>query len=230
MPSTVEQLVNRMVLTWERRQRSEEETEAQEEPRQSPVITISRDHATGQGRQLAQMVASRLGFEVVGRDLVEAIAAEARVRQQVVESLDEHVRSKIQEYITGEFESGGMTGSEYLSHLSRIVLTLGQHGRVIIVGRGAQFILDPHRTLRVRLTAPLEERIRQVARKRQITERDARAEILFEDSQRAAFCHQHFNRDIARPEEYDLILNYSTLHLELCAEIVERAFRSRFNL
>jgi len=109
-----------------------------------------------------------------------------------------------------------------------VVLTLGRHGKGVIIGRGAQYILDPAQTLRVRAYAPLDVRVRRIAERDGIPVHEARARVLRVDAERAAFVRRHFNQEIADPNHYDLLCNTGSLSVEVCAEMVERAFRARF--
>lgn len=108
------------------------------------------------------------------------------------------------------------------------MLTIARHGRAVIVGRGAQFILRPERTLRVRAFAPPEVRIARIAERDRISRDEARAVVLRHDAERNAFCRQHFNADPSDPHHYDLLLNTGTLSVETCADGVVGAFRARF--
>ncbi len=227
MPASIEILVNRWMLKSEQQRKLANEAKFPELGFR-PVIAISREYGSGRGLVIGRLVAEQLRFDFYEKNLVEQIAASAHVRARIVESLDERLLDKISEFIANAFETGAFTGSEYLHHLSRVVLAIGHHGEAVIMGRGAQFILQPQHTLRVRLIASLEIRQRQIAEEKGITEKEARAEILAIDAERAAFCRRHFNQDVTDPANYDLILNYGVLSPELCAELIERAFRGRF--
>ena len=74
-------------------------------------------------------------------------------------------------------DGGGFAPSDYLRNLSQVVLTLGRHGKSVIVGRGAHLILEPAHTLRVRCYAPLEWRVEQIAQRERISLAGARARV-----------------------------------------------------
>jgi cytidylate kinase len=229
MPSTVDNLVNRMMMNWEK-QKEAADRAGRKDIRQKPVITISREYGGGRGLVIGQLVAKSLEFEFFERKLVEKIAASAKVRERIVESLDDRRMNAITEYLTTQFETGGFTSSDYLQHLSKVLLAVGQHGRAVIVGRGAHFILSPERTLRVRLIAPLETRVQQIASDHDLTLKEARAQVLQMDAEREAFGRQHFNKDVTDSGNYDLVLNYAAFTAEVAAELVVKAFKGRFAL
>ncbi|MBK8480605.1 MAG: cytidylate kinase-like family protein [Proteobacteria bacterium] len=220
----VEQLVLRRVMQWEEQAKREPHLGA---VAQQPVITISRSCAA-RGREVGQRVAQRLGLNLYDRELVEQIAEHAQVREKVVESLDDRLRDRISNWVGEQFERCHFSYSDYLRNLSRVVLTIAEQERAVIVGRGAHFMLRPERTLRVRLDAPLERRIEHLIAERGMSEREARAEVLRVDADRAAFVRRHFAQDVADSNHYDLLLNTAALEEDLCADLVAEAFRRRF--
>ena len=177
---------------------------------------------------MGRLVAERLGFRFYSQELIHDIAQEGRVRQQVVESLDERVQDGISEWVAGLIKRGVFASSDYLRNLSKVVLTLARHGKGVIIGRGAHFILDPKSTLRVRVIAPLELRVTRIAERDGLSEADARTKVLRIDGERTAFNKQHYGADLADPANYDLVVNAGTLGLEGAAEVTVGAFRFRF--
>src|SRR5262249_5160823 len=143
-------------------------------------------------------------------DLINDIADKAHVRQQVVESLDERVQDGIAEWVAGLIKRGVFAPSDYLRNLSNVLLTLARHGKGVIIGRGAHFLLDGKTTLRVRVIAPIEVRVARIAKRDGLSEEDARTKILRIDGERVAFNRLHYNADIGDPNNYDLVLNTGT--------------------
>lgn len=226
MAGSVEAVVNRQILKWEQASRATTR-ELREMLGSKPLITLSSAYGS-RGWEVGRQVAEMLDFDFFDRELVEKIAASANVRQRLVESLDERAQDWITEHITRQFEQEVFSTSDFLRHLSRVVLTISQHGRAVVVGRGSQFILRPESTLRVRTTAPLDARIRAVAELDGLGAPDARALVLRRDAERAAFARLHFNHDVSQPEHYDLVLNTAALDPAQAAELVHRAFALRF--
>jgi cytidylate kinase len=223
---SVTAIINVQALKWEQRQRASQRDEAPPRP-QEPIITISSEYGS-QGQTIGEAVAQHLGFDFFDRELLDRIVTSANASRRVVESLDNRVQDWITEYITNQFEARQFTSGDFLKHLSRVVLAIGHHGRSVIIGRGAQFILHPPLTLRVRTIAPLPVRIAHVAQTENLTDKEARAVILRKTAERTAFCSLHFDRNVSDPEHYDLIINTASMPLELNVDLVVHAFRSRF--
>ena len=225
MPRSVEQLVNQNFLRWVEQQKvTSKQRSADSE--QKPMIVMSREFG-GRGAEIGKKVSAKLSFQYHSQDLVHEIARQSRVRRQLVESLDERARDNIEQWVTELMDGDTFAPNDYLKNLSKVVGALGRHGKGVIVGRGAHFLLDPDRTLRVRAYAPLDERIAYIARRRDLSDGEARALVLKIDAERVAFYRQHFNADVADPLHYDLMLNTSTLSIPACVDMVVRAFRAK---
>ncbi len=229
-PENVEKLVTKHARMWEfRREHPLPGRGELGEISYGPYLLISRERGAG-GSQLAQALAERLGWAVFDRQLVDAIAEEARARQLLVESLDEHAKGAIDSLLRQFFAPEQIGPSEYLYHLRQVVLTLGHHGHVIIVGRGADCILPMQFGLRVRLVAPLAERIRRTEASEGISTAAARALVDETDRERAGFIRRVFRRDPCDATNYDLIVNTGTIAPQRAAEIVLKALEVKLGV
>jgi hypothetical protein len=224
MIGSIDQFVNQQILLWQEERRIAERKRL---PGQQPMICISREYGA-RGAAMGRRVAERLGFRFYSQELIHEIAEVAHVRKQVVESLDERVQDGISEWVAGLMRRGGFTPSDYLRNLSKVVLTLARHGKGVIIGRGAHFILEPSATLRVRVVAPLETRAARIAERDGLSVETARATIRRIDAERVTFNRQHYGAELADPANYDLIVNAGTLGTEAAAGQVVAAFESRF--
>jgi len=227
MTGSIEWLVDQQIRRWQEERRIVERQNRLGAALQRPMITISRQFAS-RGAEIGQAVAERLGFHFYSQELIHRVAAEAHVRASVVATLDERAQSGIAHWITSMMQRGRFASSDYLRNLSRVVMTLGRHGQGVIMGRGGQFILDPERTLRVRVIAPLETRAERVAQRERLTLDQARTRCVSVDAERETFHRQSFGEDITKPAHYDLVLNSGVLPVESCIGLLVSAFQTRF--
>src|SRR5438477_12160106 len=197
------------------------------EKRQRPVICLSRECGSLGGR-IGRKVAERLGFDFYGQELVDQIAKQAHVRRKVVESLDERRRHGIARWMDELVQIGRFTPSDYMTNLTELVLTLGRHGKSVIVGRGAFLLLDRHETLRVRFHAPLEWRVEQTAQNGRLSVADARATVVRIDAEREGFYRQTFDIDVRAEQHFDLFLDTSVRREQASVDMVVAAFQTRF--
>ncbi|SPE51128.1 hypothetical protein SBV1_1290009 [Verrucomicrobia bacterium] len=194
-----------------------------------PYLLISREKGAG-GHALAQLVGSRLGWQVFDNELVDEIAKRANVRRQLIESLDERDQSTIQAIIDQLLDGQQIDTSGYLVRLKQIVLTLGHQGDVIIVGRGARYILPSQFGLSVRMVAPIEARVQRVADKAGLSLDAARVEVERVDRERAKSARRQFGQNVADPLNHDLTINTGEMNIEAAAEVVVTALQRKLGV
>ncbi|HET9131224.1 MAG TPA: cytidylate kinase family protein [Terriglobia bacterium] len=130
------------------------------------------------------MAGKRLGWQVFDNEIVDAIAQKANVRRELIECLDERDRSMIQDTVKRWLNPKSIGKSGYLAHLREILLTVGHQGDAVIVGRGAQYALPSQFGLRVRMVAPVEVRVRRIAKRENMSLDRARNAINKSDRER----------------------------------------------
>jgi cytidylate kinase len=222
-PRGIEALVDEQVRRWEHQRLSQMRRKKQV----APVIVVSRQFG-GLGAALARVVAARLGFQLWDRDLLQAVAEHGHASAALIASLDERRRDAITDYIEVLGSSDAVTHADYLRALARVVRTIAEHGRAVIVGRGAQYMLEGHAMLRARAVASLEARVANLIKSRGLDEREAYDLAREVDAERTAFVRESFGRDIEDPTENDLLVNTGTLSLEQAASVVVAAYHARF--
>ncbi|MGD0209043.1 MAG: cytidylate kinase-like family protein [Verrucomicrobiota bacterium] len=194
-----------------------------------PYLLISREKGAG-GNTVARLVGRRLGWQVFNNEIVDEIAQKAHVRRQLIESLDERDQATIQDTIGQLLNPQEIGTSGYLGYLKQIVLTLGHQGDVVIVGRGAQFILPGQFGLCVRMVAPIEVRIRRIADKARLSLEAARVEVERIDRERVKLVRRHFGHDVTDPLSHDLIINTAAMNVEAVAEVVITALQRKLGV
>jgi cytidylate kinase len=165
-------------------------------------------------------VAKRLEFDFFHRDMVHKISESARISDTMVESLEKERLSGVQDFIASIVKEQYIHPSIYLDHLMKVVGTIGKHGRAVVVGRGANFIIPPQDRFAVRVIAPLEMRIENVAKHYGVPSDTAKRRVMVRENRRRAFIRQSFNADICDPLHYDLILNTGGMNVEACVEAI----------
>jgi cytidylate kinase len=170
-------------------------------------------------------VAQELGWEFYGIELVDHIAREKHVHRELVAALDEHMRTAIDRYVDA-FRMREFTESDYLREIVRAVSALGERGSAVILGRGAPFILPPERALRVLVVGPREARLARLARDEGVLPEVAAERLAKLDAERHEFLGQ-FHVDPEDPSRYDLAVSPDVLGMDVAAELVVRAVRSR---
>ncbi len=207
------QLIEEQVRRWEilRKEKQEDKT--------LPVITLSREPGSG-GKLVAKAVADRLGLDLFHQELINAMAENADTTTRVIRTLDERGLSMIEDWVSAAISERHLWPDEVSRVLMRVIGTIGRHGKAIIVGRGANFVLPPENRFRVRIIAPLELRVNRVAETHGVSKKEAKRHVLRTESDRQAFVRKYFHSDIGDPANYDVILNTGTLSVESAAAAI----------
>jgi len=210
---SIQKIIDEQVKRWEM-MRVEKREEAG-----IPVITVSREPGSG-GRIVAEGVAKRLGLDLFNREIIQEMAQSAHISARLLETLDEKGLSVLEDWVSTLVNEKHLWPDQYLQHLMKVIGTIGKHGRAVIVGRGANFILPPEGIFRVRILAPLEMRVQNVARHFGVPVQEAKRRVLRTESDRRAFVRKYFHADIADPVNYDLMINTGALSIEAAENTV----------
>jgi cytidylate kinase len=196
---------------------------------QSPhVFTIAISCEAGTlGTLVARDVGKRLGWQVYDNELLERIAQQMGIRAALLNSVDERQQSWIVESL-GTFLAAPnkpelasvVSEAAFVRHLVETVLALGAHGECVILGRGAAFILPIATTLRVRLVAPVKERVATLSRTLDVSAKDAARHVRATDRLRYEFVKGHFFKDPTDPQHYHLVLNSGQLSIATEAGLI----------
>ena len=191
-----------------------------------PYLLISREKGAG-GSAVAQLAGKRFGWQVFDKEIVDAIAERAKVRRELVESLDELDRATIKDAI-GELLHPQPIGTPgYLANLHEVLLTLGHQGDVVIVGRGAQYVLPSQFGLRVRMVAPVEVRVRRIASRENLSLKAARVEVERSDRDRTTLARRQYGQNARDPLNQDVTINTAELTVEAATEVVVTALQRK---
>jgi hypothetical protein len=191
-----------------------------------PYLLISREKGAG-GSAVGQLAGKRLGWQVFNNEIVDAIAQKAKVRRELIESLDERDRATIRDAVIRFLHPEQFGPPGYLANLQEVLLTLGHQGDVVIVGRGAEYVLPGEFGLRARLVAPFEERARRIASRENLSLKAARLEVEKSDSERMRVARHQFGKNLGDPLNYDLIVNTAELTIEAASEVVTAALQQK---
>ena len=209
----IHQLIEEQVRRWEILRQEKREA------KNLPAITLSREPGSG-GKLVAKAVADRLGLDLFHHDIIDAMAANADTSARVIRTLDERGVSMLEDWVSAAISDRHLWPDEYVQVMMRVIGTIGRHGKAIIVGRGANFVLPPKNRFRVRIIAPLELRVNRVAETFGVSRKDAKRRVLHTESDRQAFVRKYFHSDIRDPVNYDMLLNTGTLSVESAATAI----------
>ena len=218
---SIHQIIDEQVRKWEMLR-----TEKKKEEDRTPVITISREPGSG-GRIVAERIAERIGYDLFHREIIQKMAESADISSRILATLDEKRLSVLEDCISELVNERHLWPDQYLKHLMKVVGAIGTHGRAVIVGRGATFILPPEQRFSVRIIAPLEVGVKNVASNFDVSVEEARRRVLRTESDRRAFTRKYFHADIADPNYYDLVANTGRLSINAAQGAVVSALERK---
>jgi cytidylate kinase len=182
------------------------------------ALTVNREFGSGGGR-IAQTIAEWLGWKLLDKDIIDAIAYAAHVDSKVVRHYDEHVDSWLRRINQQAMRSAALAAGLELGENSvfdaeamvkisqKIIEKAWSDGNCVIVGRGSQCVLQ-HKpdVYHVFVYAPYAER---VARLRGRLEKGANIEqrIRTVDEERAKYLQQYWGKHWNNPHLYDLMIS-----------------------
>ena len=214
---TITQIIEEQIHRWQIIHQ-----ERKEEKPGISIITLSGEPGAG-GRIVAAKLADTLDIEIFHKEVINEMAKSADVSEKLVETLDERGLSTLEDWISSLVHERHLWPDRYMQHLMKVIGTIGKHGRAVIVGRGANFILPPEKRFSVRIVAPQAWRIKNVAREYNISPEDAKRRVMRTESDRRAFIRKYFNADIADPTNYDLTINTAVLSVDDAVKVISSA-------
>jgi cytidylate kinase len=227
---TASKAAERQIQRWLHSQASDVESRnAMKPPSTYQFLTISRESGAG-GGQIARLVGEIVGWRVFDRELLECLAESYQTNPRVLELVDETTMHQIKEIFGYWLDRASVSQAQYVMRLGRMILMLAQHENVIIVGRGAQFILPKDRGLRVRLVASPKYRVRHIMETQSLDEHEARRFMELTDAGRLAYAQTYFHRITTDQHLFDLVINVETLGPQHTAHLIAEALKSRFPL
>lgn len=217
---SVEKLVEEHVRKWESlfRKKKQEVLE--------PVIAVSRLPGSG-GRLIVRRIADEMDFDLFDSEIVQKIAESARVRSTIVETLDEKGRSAVEDWLSALVNNRYFWDEGFAKHLAKVLNVIGKHGKAVILGRGASFILPPAECVRVLVLAPFEVRIQNIIREFGASAEEAKRRVMRTESDRKAFIRKYFHAEMTDPTHFDLVLNTEFISIDGALEIIKAAWNTK---
>lgn len=182
------------------------------------VITFSREAHSGT-RDLARLLAERLGYRYVSRDeLTRAVTARSGLERSSQRPESEGRALSFIEQL-GEQLSGDR--ASYRSALKSVITELALGDNVVLVGHGAGlFLTDSRTTVRVFVVAPFEDRLARVIAEVEADPERARRLVEEQDRESAAYLRYLFGVDWLDPHQWDLVINTGRANLEAALDML----------
>jgi cytidylate kinase len=189
-------------------------------------VAISRE-AGARGGTIARKVGELLGWQVFDHDTLDYLTQNETARAQLLADLPETALAWAEAHLTRLRREQKLQLDPDTAAMTRLLLTVAARGDVVIVGRGAGYLLPAETTIHIRVVAPLESRVTYFAQWLRLSRAEAAAEVEARDQRRAKFLARTLGRDVNDPTGYDVIVNSGRLGVEAAAQFIGWAVRTK---
>ena len=197
----------------------------------SSIITIGREYGSG-GRQIGQEVAKYFGIKCYDKELLEHAANESGICKELFENHDERptnsfLYSLVMDTYSFGYSSSGFTDMPmnhkvFLAQFDAIK-KIADEGPCVLVGRCADYALESYpNVVSIFIRADMEDRIRRVATRLDLTDAKAKDLINKTDKKRASYYNYYTNKKWGEAASYELCLNSSELGVQGTAKAIEQ--------
>ena len=164
------------------------------------ILTVSREFGSG-GREIGQAVAGLMNYEYIGKErILSDLKAAGSEWEKWGKDLDEHCPTVWEKYDWSFKGFSALVQSCIINHAVR--------GNTVIMGRGGNFLLKGIRAaLRVRVIAPMENRIERIMVRESVDIETARWLAEKTDKERECFIRSLYGKEWDDPAEYDMVFD-----------------------
>ena len=176
------------------------------------IITISRG-SYHRGREVAEKVAQKLGYEVLSRDILLEASEEFNIPEiKLIRAIRD--APSILDRVTRQKE-------KYVAYIRAALLKHVQKDNVVYHGLFGHFFLQdiPH-VLKVRIVADLEVRVADEVKREGISESKAREIIMKDDKERRKWALHLYGADWWDATLYDLVIHLKTITVDDAVDLL----------
>ena len=176
------------------------------------IVTVSRG-TYSQGRDVAEKLARRLGYECISREVMVQAAKEFNIPEvRLVEALQDPPS------IFDRFTYGK---ERYLAYFQAALLEHFQKGNVVYHGMAGHFLVkDVAHVVKVRIIAEMEDRVRLMMQRKGVTESYALHYMKRVDEARDRWSRYLYGIETHDPTLYDLVIRIKKLSTDDAVDII----------
>lgn len=199
------------------------------------LVVIGRQYGSG-GKSIGRLVAERLGVDYYDKELLKEASERYGFSPRIFEEADERRPSAVRSLLhlvlgaqDAPISTETLSGEGIYAAQSKVIKSICAESSCVIVGRTADYVMRHHPTLlSVFIHAPIESRRRRIVeRENNMSEEEAEAKALRNDSRRESYYNYFTGRKWGSASNYHLSLDSSCLTDEECADIIVDILRRR---
>jgi cytidylate kinase len=176
------------------------------------IVTVSRG-TYSRGRDVAEKLAQRLGYECISREIIVEAAKEFDIPElRLVEAMQDPPS------ILDRFTYGR---ERYLAYFQAALLHHFQKNNVVYHGLAGHFLVrDVAHVLKVRIVAEMEDRVRLMMERKGVSEEQATRFVKRVDETRRKWSVHLYNIDTHDPTLYDMVIRIKKVTTDDAVEII----------
>lgn len=176
------------------------------------IVTISRG-SYSRGKEVAEKVAEKLGYECISRDVLIEASEEFNVPEMKLLHAIADAPSILDRFTFGK--------ERYMAYIRAALLEHFQRDNVVYHGQaGHFFIKDVSHVLKVRIIAEMEDRIELVMQRDGIARDEAIHVLKGIDEGRSRWSLHLYGIDTHDPSLYDLVIHIKKLSSDDAADVI----------
>lgn len=219
--SIAEKIIAEKIQEWNDKRKHAKESQ----PEAHHFLAIARDFGCREETIIPQLE-SALGWRVYGKDLINHIAEREELNRNFLETLDEKKQNQMDSWVNYLIHSGAILQKDYVLRITRLIKAIVMNENAILLGRGANFILKERKEgLRIQLTAPLDDRVKNIMEVRSLPLNEAEQLVKEKDKERDEFISTYFKA--AAAPDFDLAFNTSVINGDMICEIVKTILKEK---
>ena len=194
------------------------------------IYTIGREFGS-LGQIVGEKLAERLGIKFYDKELLQQAAKDSGFCEEIFENHDEKpTNSFLYSLVMDTYSAGSYAAAPFLDMPLNHKVFLAQFDTIkkiaeeedcVIVGRCADYALANNPDcINIFVRAELEDRIKLISKRMDITENKAKDLILKNDKQRASYYNYYTCKKWGDTRSYDLMLNTSKLSVDDCVDMI----------
>jgi cytidylate kinase len=179
------------------------------------IITISRG-SYSRGKEVAEKVAARLGYECISRDILLEASEQFNIPEIKLIRAIHDAPSILERFTYGK--------ERYVAYIKAALLKHVQKDNVVYHGLAGHFFLQeiPH-VLKVRIVADMEDRVAEEMKRENISAAEARHILRKDDEERRRWGMQIFGVDTWDPMPYDMLLHIKNFTVDNAVDLIIQA-------
>ena len=194
------------------------------------VYTIGREFGS-MGQLVGEKLAERLGIKCYDKELLQQAAKESGFCEEIFENHDEKpTNSFLYSLVMDTYSAGNYATASFLDMPLNHKVFLAQFDTIknlaekescVIVGRCADYALANYPdVINIFVRAELDDRIKLISKRLDITENKAKDLILKNDKQRASYYNYYTSKKWGDTSSYDLTINTSKISVDNAVDLI----------